>query len=58
MSGRGPMGIAAVANYIDTVLVGEKNTQREKAEIAKVTEVTIRNRYKELVKRLLFIIEI
>jgi transcription initiation factor TFIIB len=58
MSGRGPMGLAAAASYIASVLVGERRTQREIAEIAKVTEVTIRNRYKELVKRLLFIIEI
>jgi transcription initiation factor TFIIB len=57
LSGRGPMGIAAAASYIASVIVGEKRTQREIAEIAKVTEVTIRNRYKELAKRLLFIIE-
>jgi transcription initiation factor TFIIB len=35
-------------------LTGEKRTQREVAEIAQVTEVTIRNRYKELVERLMF----
>jgi transcription initiation factor TFIIB len=58
MSGRGPMGIAAAASYIASVIVGEKRTQREIAEIAKVTEVTIRNRYKELVNLLLFILEI
>jgi len=40
------------------VLTGERKTQREIAEIAQVTEVTIRNRYKELVERLLFIISI
>lgn len=55
-SGRGPTGIAAAASYIASVLVGEKRTQREIAEIAKVTEVTIRNRYKELIERLMFII--
>jgi transcription initiation factor TFIIB len=38
------------------VLTGERKTQREIAEIAQVTEVTIRNRYKELVERLLFVI--
>jgi len=36
------------------VLTGERKTQREIAEIAQVTEVTIRNRYKELVERLMF----
>jgi len=54
-SGRGPTGIAAAASYIASVLVGERRTQREIAEVAKVTEVTIRNRYKELIESLLFI---
>jgi len=53
-SGRGPTGIAAAASYIASVLTGERRTQREIAEIAQVTEVTIRNRYKELVEKLLF----
>jgi transcription initiation factor TFIIB len=53
-SGRGPTGIAAAASYIASVLTGERKTQREIAEIAQVTEVTIRNRYKELVDRLMF----
>jgi len=57
-SGRGPTGIAAAASYIASVLTGERKTQREIAEIAQVTEVTIRNRYKELVELLLFQISI
>ena len=57
-SGRGPTGIAAAASYIASVLTGERKTQREIAEIAQVTEVTIRNRYKELVQRLTFEISI
>ncbi len=57
-SGRGPTGIAAAASYIASVLTGERKTQREIAEIAQVTEVTIRNRYKELVERLLFVVSI
>ncbi len=55
-SGRGPAGIAAAVSYIASVLTGERKTQREIAEIAQITEVTIRNRYKELVERLQFII--
>lgn len=55
-SGRGPIGIAAAASYIASVLIGEKRTQREIAEIANVTEVTIRNRFKELMEQLLFIV--
>ncbi len=57
-SGRGPTGIAAAATYIASVLVGERRTQREIAEIAKVTEVTIRNRYKELVSSMTFSMEL
>jgi transcription initiation factor TFIIB len=57
-SGRGPTGIAAAASYIASILVGERRTQREVAEIAKVTEVTIRNRYKELVEKLIFVMEL
>jgi len=57
-SGRGPTGIAAAASYIASVLTGERKTQREIAEIAQVTEVTIRNRYKELVERLHFVISL
>jgi len=51
-SGRGPTGIAAASIYIASVLCGERRTQREVAETAGVTEVTIRNRYKELSEKL------
>ena len=51
-SGRGPVGFAAAAIYIATVLNKEKRTQRQIADVAGVTEVTIRNRYKEIAKKL------
>ena len=51
-SGRGPAGIAAAALYVAALLNDEKKTQREVADIAGITEVTIRNRYKELLERL------
>lgn len=51
-SGRGPTGIAAAALYVSALLYGEKRTQREVADVAGVTEVTIRNRYKELLEQL------
>jgi transcription initiation factor TFIIB len=57
-SGRGPKGIAAAATYIASTLTGQMMTQREIAEIAQVTEVTIRNRYKEMIRRLLFVISL
>jgi len=51
-SGRGPTGIAAAALYVSALIHGEKRTQREVADVAGVTEVTIRNRYKELLEKL------
>ena len=51
-SGRGPTGIAAAALYVASLIHGEKRTQREVADVAGVTEVTIRNRYKELIRKL------
>jgi transcription initiation factor TFIIB len=50
--GRGPTGVAAAALYISSILCGERRTQREVADVAGVTEVTIRSRYKELAERL------
>ena len=51
-SGRGPTGIAAAAIYIASVLCDEKTTQRDISEVAGVTEVTIRNRYKEMSRKM------
>ena len=42
------MGFAAAALYVACVTNGENKTQRDVAEAAGVTEVTIRNRYKGL----------
>ena len=53
-SGRGPTGIAAASLYIASVLCGERRIQRDIAETAGVTEVTIRNRYKEIAEKLDF----
>ena len=51
-SGRGPTGVSAAAIYIASILCNERRTQREVADVAGVTEVTIRNRYKELTEKL------
>ena len=51
-SGRGPTGIAAAALYIASILKNNQLTQKKIAETAQVTEVTVRNRYKELVNKL------
>ena len=47
-SGKDPMGLAAAALYVACVANGENKTQRDVADAAGVTEVTIRNRYKGL----------
>lgn len=51
-SGKGPTGIAAAAIYIASVLSDEHRIQREVADVAGVTEVTIRNRYKEMADKM------
>jgi len=57
-SGRSPKGVAAAASYIASTVVGEHRTQREFAEAADITEVTIRNRYKDIMKRLLIVVSL
>lgn len=47
-AGKDPTALAAAALYVACVLEGEKKTQKEIAEVANVTEVTVRNRYKGL----------
>ena len=47
-----PMGLAAASLYIACLQNNEKKTQKDIAEAAGVTEVTVRNRYKSL-KRVL-----
>ncbi|TET09121.1 MAG: transcription initiation factor IIB [Candidatus Thorarchaeota archaeon] len=48
--GKDPGGIAGAALYIAGILEDDRRTQREIANVSRVTEVTIRNRYKELVR--------
>ncbi len=47
-SGKDPMGLAAAALYIACLQHDERTIQKDIAEAAGVTEVTIRNRYKAL----------
>jgi transcription initiation factor TFIIB len=47
-AGKAPMGLAASALYLAGLLEGEVKTQKEIAQAASVTEVTVRNRYKGL----------
>ena len=57
-SGKGPTGVAAAALYIASLLLGERKTQKEVSEISGVTEVTIRNRYKELSEKIDMVVQI
>jgi transcription initiation factor TFIIB len=47
-SGKSPVGLAAAALYAAGLETGHRLTQAEVAEVAGVSEVTIRNRYQEL----------
>ncbi len=47
-AGKDPMGMAAAALYLACVMNGEKRTQKDIARASGVTEVTIRNRYKDM----------
>jgi transcription initiation factor TFIIB len=54
LSGKSPTGFAAAAIYAASLLCNEKKTQREVADVAQVTEVTIRNRYQEQIEAMGF----
>jgi transcription initiation factor TFIIB len=51
-SGRGPTGVCAAAIYAASILTKERRTQRKIAKISQVTEVTVRNRFSELIENL------
>jgi transcription initiation factor TFIIB len=48
VAGKDPMGLAAAALYVANTLDGGTKTQKDVAQAAEVTEVTVRNRYKGL----------
>ncbi|GGN90557.1 MULTISPECIES: transcription initiation factor IIB [Haloarcula] len=50
LSGKSPVGLAAAAVYAAALLTNEKVTQSEVGDVANISEVTIRNRYKELLE--------
>ncbi|MFW9911754.1 MAG: transcription initiation factor IIB [Candidatus Thorarchaeota archaeon] len=52
VTGKDPRGLAAAAIYIASILTDNRVTQRNIARASGVTEVTVRNRYKELVREL------
>jgi transcription initiation factor TFIIB len=50
LSGKSPVGLAAAALYAGSLLTSEGLTQTEVGEVADISEVTIRNRYKDLLE--------
>ena len=51
-AGKDPMGLAASVLYLACLNSGESKTQTDIADAAGVTEVTVRNRYKNLKSQL------
>jgi transcription initiation factor TFIIB len=51
-AGKDPMGLAATVIYISCIKTGENISQKEISNVAGITEVTLRNRYKDLKNRL------
>ena len=51
-AGKNPMGFAATILYLSCLKTGENKTQTDIARASGVTEVTIRNRFKELKSKL------
>lgn len=50
--GKNPVSVVSAALYIAAIKTGERRTQQQIAVVADTTPVTIRNRFKELVKYL------
>src|SRR5436309_1539241 len=51
-AGKHPMAVAATVLYVSCLNTGENKTQTDIADAAGITEVTLRNRYKELKNRI------
>ncbi len=50
LTGKDPKGIAAAAIYLACLEMNNRRSQSDVAKVAEITEVTLRNRYKELLK--------
>lgn len=49
MDGKAPNGLAAASLYMASILLGVKMLQPDISSVSKITEVTLRNRYREIV---------
>lgn len=56
--GKDPAGIAAAVVYIAATVLDEKKTQREVAKAANITEVTIRNRYRDIIDKVVITVQL
>lgn len=56
--GKDPAGIAAATVYIASIVLDEKKTQKDVAKAANVTEVTIRNRYRDVIDKIVIIVHL
>nr|WP_167827917.1 transcription initiation factor IIB family protein [Pyrolobus fumarii] len=50
--GKPPLGLAAAAVYLSSILLDQKRNQMDIAKAAGITDATIRNRYKDIVNNL------
>ncbi len=57
-SGKGPRGVAAASLYIASILLDERKTQKEVSRKVDVSEVTIRNRYRDLIDNLVIVVDV
>lgn len=57
-SGKGQLPLAAAAVYISSIILNNKRNQKEIAKAQDITEVTIRNRYREIVDNFNIIVKI
>jgi transcription initiation factor TFIIB len=52
-AGRAPAGMAASMAYISGIMCGQRQTQKDIASVSNITEVTVRNRYKDILDNLM-----
>jgi len=57
-AGKDPMGFAGIVLYIACSITDEKRTQADIAKAAGITEVTLRNRYRDIKSRELDLIPV
>jgi len=54
-SGKDPRGFAAASLYVASIILDDKRTQKEISESVDITEVMIRNRYRDIVNEMVIV---